>query len=61
VRYVDWVHLIPDSQSPMTKAVAEITSQAKVGIDQIALSVIGAPGCQSPNLRSAVNDTRPHI
>jgi hypothetical protein len=41
VRYVDWVHLIPDSQSPMTKAVAEITSQAKVGVDQIALSVIG--------------------
>ncbi|MDR2371437.1 MAG: hypothetical protein LBD71_08150 [Treponema sp.] len=41
VRYVDWVHLVPDSQSSMTRAVAEITIQAKVGIDQIALSVIG--------------------
>ncbi|MDR0601730.1 MAG: hypothetical protein LBG42_05050 [Treponema sp.] len=41
VRYVDWVQLSPDSQSPVTRAVAELTSQAKVGIDQIALRIIG--------------------
>jgi hypothetical protein len=41
VRYVDWVHLTPDSTSPVTRAVAEITNQSKIGVDQIALSVIG--------------------
>jgi hypothetical protein len=41
VRYVDWVHLTPDSQSPITKAMSELTMQAKIGIDQIALRVIG--------------------
>ncbi|MDR2133733.1 MAG: hypothetical protein LBP27_01400 [Treponema sp.] len=40
VRYVDWIHLTPDSPSPVTKAVAETTIQAKIGIDQIGLSVI---------------------
>jgi hypothetical protein len=39
-RYVDWVHLTPDSLSPTTKAVAEITTQSKIGIDQIGMSVI---------------------
>jgi hypothetical protein len=41
IRYIDWVHLTPDSHSPNTKAVAEITIQSKVGVDAIALSVIG--------------------
>ncbi|MDR2258417.1 MAG: hypothetical protein LBE14_04620 [Treponema sp.] len=41
VRYIDWVHLIPDSQSANTRAVAEITVQSKTGVDSIALSVIG--------------------
>ncbi|MDR1899009.1 MAG: hypothetical protein LBQ55_03275 [Treponema sp.] len=41
IRYIDWVHLVPDSQSPNTKAVAEITMQSKIGVDAIALSVIG--------------------
>jgi hypothetical protein len=41
VRYVDWVHLTPDAPSANTKAVAEITSQSKIGVDPIALSVIG--------------------
>jgi hypothetical protein len=40
VRYIDWIHLIPDAQSSNTKAVAEITNQSKIGIDPIALSVI---------------------
>lgn len=41
VRYIDWIHLIPDSPSANTKAVAEITQQSKNGVDPIALSVIG--------------------
>jgi len=41
VRYVDWVNLTPDSQSPNTSAVATITSQLKQGGDHFALSIIG--------------------
>jgi hypothetical protein len=40
VKYVDWVHLSPDSQSPVTKAVAEMTSQIKIGVDPLTMSVI---------------------
>jgi hypothetical protein len=41
VRYVDWVALTPDSQSVMTKAVAELSNQSKSGVDPITLSIIG--------------------
>jgi hypothetical protein len=41
IRYIDWVSLTPDSQSPMTKMVAEITSHAKTGVDPLTLSIIG--------------------
>jgi len=41
VRYIDWVNLTPDNQSIMTKAVAELTNQSKVGVDTITLSIIG--------------------
>ena len=41
VRYIDWVHLTPDSQSLNTKVVSEITNQSKAGVDQITLSIIG--------------------
>jgi len=41
VRYVDWVALSPDSQSVMTKAVAELSLQSKSGVDTITLSIIG--------------------
>ncbi|MDR1576238.1 MAG: hypothetical protein LBS37_09560 [Treponema sp.] len=41
VRYIDWVHLTPDSQSHNTRVVAEITAQSKVGVDQITLSIVG--------------------
>jgi hypothetical protein len=41
VRYIDWVHLTPDSQSINTKVVAEITNLSKTGVDQITLSIIG--------------------
>ncbi|MCL2318986.1 MAG: hypothetical protein FWC45_02795 [Treponema sp.] len=40
VKYIDWVHLSPDSQSPMTKVVAEMTNQIKVGTDPLTMSVI---------------------
>ena len=40
IRYIDWISLTPDSKSPNTKVVAEITLNSKSG-DQITLSVIG--------------------
>ena len=40
VKYVDWVSLSPDSQNPITKAVAEMTNQIKVGSDSLTMSVI---------------------
>jgi len=41
IRYIDWVGFSPDSQSIMTKAVAEMTIQSKAGVDPITLSIIG--------------------
>jgi hypothetical protein len=41
VRYVDWVALNPDSQSLMTKNVADMVAHAKQGADPITLSIIG--------------------
>jgi hypothetical protein len=41
VRYIDWIHFTPDSQSHNTRFVAEITNQSKTGVDQISLSIIG--------------------
>ena len=40
VKYIDWVQLSPDSQNPVTKAVAEMTNQVKVGTDPLTMSVI---------------------
>jgi hypothetical protein len=40
VKYIDWVHLTPDSQSPVTRAVAEMTTQIKIGADPLTMSVI---------------------
>jgi len=40
VRYIDWVNLSPDSQNPMTKAVAEMTNQIKIGAEPLTMSVI---------------------
>jgi hypothetical protein len=40
VKYIDWLHLLPDSQMPNTKAVAEMTSQIKIGSDPLTMSVI---------------------
>ena len=41
VKYIDWVNLTPDSQSAVTRAVAEMTNQVKLGTDQLTMSVIG--------------------
>jgi hypothetical protein len=41
IKYIDWSRLSTDSQHPNTKAVAEITNQVKIGIDPLALNVIG--------------------
>ena len=41
VRYIDWVSFSPDSQSLMTKAVADMTNQSKSGVDPLTLSIIG--------------------
>ena len=40
VKYIDWINLSPDSQSPVTKAVAEMTNQIKTGSDPLTMSVI---------------------
>ena len=41
VKYINWPNLTPDSQSPVTKAVAEMTNQIKLGTDPLTMSVIG--------------------
>ena len=40
VKYVDWPRLSPDSQNPMTKAVADMTNQIKLGTEALTMSVI---------------------
>lgn len=40
VKYINWIHLTPDSSSPMTKAVAEMTNHLKVGSDPLSMSLI---------------------
>jgi hypothetical protein len=41
IRYIEWSGFSPDSQSIMTKAVADMTNHAKVGVDTLTLSIIG--------------------
>jgi uncharacterized protein YukE len=41
IRYVDWLSLTPDSKSPITTAVSELTTHSKSGVDAITLSIIG--------------------
>jgi len=40
VRYIDWMNLTPDSKSPNTKIVAEISLNSKTG-DAMTLNIIG--------------------
>jgi hypothetical protein len=41
IRYIDWTSFSPDSQSIMTKSVAELTNHSKAGVDTLTLSIIG--------------------
>jgi len=41
IRYIDWTNFSPDSQNVMTKSVSSLTIQAKMGVDQLTLSIIG--------------------
>ena len=54
VRYIDWVSLTPDSKSPNTKYVAELTSNAKSGGDSLTLSIIGESLTKLPKHTSTI-------
>jgi len=54
VRYIDWSNLVPDSDSPNTRAVAEMANQSKAGLDSIALSVVGEALVRLPKTTNAV-------
>ena len=54
IRYIDWVNLTPDSASPNTKAVAEITLHAKSGGDPITLNVIGESTTKLPKCTAGI-------
>jgi hypothetical protein len=41
LRYIDWINLSPDSQFPITKAVADLSIKSKAGVDPLTLSIIG--------------------
>ncbi|MDR0511805.1 MAG: hypothetical protein LBG93_01710 [Treponema sp.] len=40
VKYIDWVQLSPDSQNIMTRVVADMTNQIKIGTEPLTMSVI---------------------
>ena len=54
IRYIDWNNLTPDSQSPNTKALAEIAQQSKAGLDQIVLSIVGESLTKLPKCTNAI-------
>jgi len=54
VRYIDWPSLVPDSQYPNTRIVAEMTAQAKAGLEPIALSVVGEALVKLPKTTGTV-------
>jgi len=58
IKYIDWIHLTPDSSSPVTKAVAEMTNQIKLGSDPITMSVITE---SLANLNKTVNPIMGHL
>jgi len=53
VRFIDWVNFSPDSKSPNTKVVAELTSNAKSGGDSLTLSIIGESLTRLPKCTSS--------
>jgi len=54
VRYVDWINFSPDSKSPNTKVVAELTNNAKSGGDSFTLSIIGESLTKLPKCTSSI-------
>jgi hypothetical protein len=54
VRYIDWINLSPDSKSPNTQAVSELTSNAKSGGDSLTLSIIGESLTKLPKCTSSI-------
>jgi hypothetical protein len=40
IKYIDWVHLTPESSSANTRGVSQMTNQVKIGLDPLSLSVI---------------------
>ena len=40
IKYIDWINLTPDSSSPITRAVAEITNQLRRGTDALGVGGI---------------------
>ncbi|MCL2764712.1 MAG: hypothetical protein FWD40_05465 [Treponema sp.] len=59
IRYIDWVNLTPDSQSSVTRAVAEMSNNSKAGVDSLTLSIIGESLTKlSRNTAAAMNTLR---
>jgi hypothetical protein len=54
VRYIDWISLTPDSKSPNTKFVAELTTNAKSGGDAITMSIIGESLTKLPKCTTSI-------
>jgi hypothetical protein len=54
VRYIDWISLTPDSQSPNTKYVAELVTNAKSGGDSLTLSIIGESLTKLPKCTTVI-------
>ena len=54
VRYIDWINFSPDSKSPNTKVVSELTNNAKSGGDSLTLSIIGESLTRLPKCTSAI-------
>ncbi|MDR2110724.1 MAG: hypothetical protein LBP32_05395 [Spirochaetaceae bacterium] len=40
VKFIDWTHLVQDSQSANTKAMVDMINQAKMAADQLSISII---------------------
>jgi len=54
VRYIDWVNFSPDSKSPNTKVVSDLTNNAKSGGDSLTLSIIGESLTRLPKCTSTI-------
>jgi hypothetical protein len=57
IRYIDWTGFSPDSQSLMTKAVADMTNQSKAGVDTLTLSIIGESLSRLSKMTNSIMNT----